>query len=309
MKIDKKKVVFGSVLVCVLGFIISYCLVVFGGDQEQEQETISDPEVPQLKEETKTYDSRLNAINDLREKKPSLAPSLYDEMEEEQQEWSEDQDGSSMDSLPPQQAWTMESWSFNRENAEDSTTAAFPGTHEVGIAEADIPNTEEISPAELALAQELFFSSTNANDNSAGGKTDSVIRVFVDGQQVVRANSRLRLRLMEPARIGGKELPRLSPVYGFVSFAANRVKVNIEQVMHRPVSLKAYDVQDGSEGIYVENNFRAEASREILDDALGEINIPSLPQVSGISRLFQKHNRNIKVSVSNRYQLLLKPEL
>ncbi|WP_373055904.1 conjugative transposon protein TraM [Zunongwangia sp. H14] len=307
MKIDKKKVVFGSVLICVLGFIISYCLVVFGGDQEQEQETISDPEVPQLKEETKSYDSRLNAINDLREKKPSLAPSLYDEMEEEQQERSEGQKGESTDSLPPQQAWTMESWSFNRENAEDSITAAFPGTHEVGIAEAD--TSKGTSTMELALAQELFFSSTIVNNNTVGGKMDSVIWVFVDGQQVARANSRLRLRLMEPARIGGKYLPRLTPLYGFVSFAANRVMVNIEQVMHRPVSLKAYDVQDGSEGIYVEYNFRAEASREILDDALGEINIPSLPQVSGISRLFQKHNRNIKVSISDRYQLLLKPEL
>ncbi|MDT0677917.1 conjugative transposon protein TraM [Autumnicola musiva] len=309
MKIDKKKVVFGSILICVLVFILSYSLMIFRSDKEQEQEVLSDPEVPQLKEESEFYNSRLEAINDLQEQKPSLAPSLYDEIEEEQQEWSEAQNRILADSIPEKETWTMDSWSFNREDAKDSVSGALPEKQQIVPAESAASKTEGTSAVELALAQELFFSSTTVHQTLMSGKTDAVIHVFVDGQQLVRANSRLRMRLSQDTWIGGEYLQRLKPVYGFVSFRPNRVMLSITQVMHLPVSLKAYDIQDGSEGIYVENNFRAEASRETLDDVLGEINIPTVPQVGGLTRLFQKHNRNIKVSITDRYQLLLKPEL
>ena len=75
---------------------------------------------------------------------------------------------------------------------------------------------------------------------------------------------------------------------------------------HRPVQLKAYDLQDGSEGIYVENNLRADATREVIDDLVQDINIAGMPQVNGIKKVFQRDNRNIKVTVTNTYKLILK---
>ena len=79
--------------------------------------------------------------------------------------------------------------------------------------------------------------------------------------------------------------------------------------MHQAVSLKAYDLQDGSEGIYIENSFRAEAKREVVEDLVDDINITGVPQVSGIQKIFQRSNRNVKVTVVNNYKLILKPEL
>ena len=43
-----------------------------------------------------------------------------------------------------------------------------------------------------------------------------------------------------------------------------------------------------------------------MDDVLQDINIPSLPQVSGISQLLRRDNRNVKVTVLNNYRMLLK---
>ena len=139
--------------------------------------------------------------------------------------------------------------------------------------------------------------------------TDAEILVEVDGNQVVKTNYRLRMRLIKDALINGVKVPRNTPVFGFISFKPNRALIEIENIDHRPVKLKAFDLQDGSEGIYVENSFRADVSREVVDDIVGDINIAGVPQVSGIQKVFRKNQRTVKVTVTNNYKLILKPTL
>jgi hypothetical protein len=122
------------------------------------------------------------------------------------------------------------------------------------------------------------------------------------------ANTRLKMRLTKAATISGKQIPENTLVFGFISFQANRALINIENINHQPTKLKAFDLQDGSEGIYIENNFRAEATREVMDDVIGDINIPSLPQMSGITQVLRRGNRNVKVTVLNNYKLILKAD-
>ena len=50
MKIDKKKITFGSIIVLVVVFIICYSVFVMGDDSETETE-LTQPAVPELKEE------------------------------------------------------------------------------------------------------------------------------------------------------------------------------------------------------------------------------------------------------------------
>ena len=114
------------------------------------------------------------------------------------------------------------------------------------------------------------------------------------------------MRLTRPARIDDKLIPKNTPVFGFVSFQLNRVLIEIENINKHPTSLKAFDLEDGSEGIYIENNFRAEVTTEVLDDVIGDINIPSVPQVTGIGKVFRRNNRNVKVTILNNYRLILK---
>ena len=85
--------------------------------------------------------------------------------------------------------------------------------------------------------------------------------------------------------------------------------IEIENIKHHPTRLKAFDLSDGSEGIYVQNNFRAEATTEVLDDIIGDINIPTVPQVGGVTKVLRRSNRNVKVTVLNNYKLILKPKL
>ena len=64
----------------------------------------------------------------------------------------------------------------------------------------------------------------------------------------------------------------------------------------------------GSEGIYVENSFRAEARQEVISDIVDDINIAGVPQLSGIKKIFQRNNKNVKVTIANNFKLILKPK-
>src|SRR5690606_34918856 len=96
-----------------------------------------------------------------------------------------------------------------------------------------------------------------ANPKLDIANTDAEILVEVDGSQVVKTNYRLRMRLLKDALINGVKIPKNTSVFGFISFKTNRALIEIENIDHHPVKLKAFDLQDGSEGIYIENSFRA----------------------------------------------------
>ena len=164
-----------------------------------------------------------------------------------------------------------------------------------------------IEVKELGLEHELFFASNPMErPMEVNETTDAQLLVRVDGTQTVRQHNRLRMRLLEEAMINGTVIPRNTAIYGFVSFKPNRAMINIEHIDHNPINLGAYDLQDGSEGIYIENSFRAEAGREVVGDAIDDINISGVPQVRGIKSLFQRDNRLVKVTIMDNYQLILK---
>ena len=271
MKVEKNKIVFAAVLAVIFIFLISYSMMVMG-DDENENENLEQTLVPDLDENQKEYDSKLDAINDLKEVRQNNAPSIYDE------------------------------------KLLDSTGLYNPD--QLTIDSADIKREQQIEVKELGLEHQLFFAaSPKPNEFSIIGNTDESIYVIVDGDQIVTANTRLRMRLTKSATINGKLMPKNTPVFGFISFQPNRALIEIENINHHPTKLKAFDLQDGSEGIYVENNFRAEATREVLDDVIGDINIPSVPQVGGLTQVFRRSNRRVKVTVLNNYKLILKPKL
>ena len=78
MKVEKNKIVFAIVLVCILLFIGGYAMLVLGEDEEPTIENNQIP-VPELEDDQKEYDSKLDALNDLKEVRETNAPSIYDE--------------------------------------------------------------------------------------------------------------------------------------------------------------------------------------------------------------------------------------
>jgi len=317
MKIEKNKIVFISVLAVIVIFLVTYTLMITGENEEQ-QENLRQTEVPALEEESQqTYDSKLEAIDNLKEVRDKNAPSIYDEtfldslgyydtglLEKEKER--------KIDSIyelgKARQAQIANPTQTRPTSAPENSGPSLIKT----VPKVDTTEIEEkrkIQAKEMGLEHQLFFASTPQEPKDfITNTTYKEIKVVVDGTQVVKSNSRLRMRLSEPARISGKLIPKNTPIFGFVSFQPNRVLIEIENIHKHQTNLKAFDLEDGSEGIYIENNFRAEVTTEVLDDVIEDINIPSVPQVSGISKVFRRNNRNVKVTILNNYRLILKAD-
>jgi len=307
MKIEKNKLVFGVVILCVILFIGSYSVLMLGEDEESTIENNQIP-VPKLKDEQKEYESKLEALDDLKEVKQTNAPSIYDE--------------SLLDSTGVYDADLLDKRkmkmidSIYNQGRINYTDASYRQTRNNFIKpitkiKNDSSPIKEIETAittkELALEHQLFFASNPVkNDIYYSQNTDAAIYVRVDGTQTVKNDFRLQMRLTKDALIGGVHVPKNVAIYGFVSFKTNRTMITIEQINHQPVKLKAFDLQDGSEGVYIENSFRAEARKQIVGDLVNDINVPGVPQVSGIKKIFQHNNRNVKVTIADNYRLILK---
>ena len=266
--------------------------------------------MPDLAEDQKEYDSKLDAINDLKKVRENNAPSIYDEKlidslgfyDPDLPEREKERIVDSIYSAGRIQYSEKEYQNIGRKKTVQKSIEQIDST--------EIKREQKIEAKELGLEHQLFFAaSPKPNEISIIGDTDATIYVVVDGDQVVKANTRLRMRLTKNALINGKQMPKNTLVFGFISFQPNRALIEIENIKHHPTKLKAFDLQDGSEGIYVENNFRAEATTEVLDDIIGDINIPTVPQVGGVTKVLRRSNRNVKVTVLNNYRLILKPKL
>ena len=308
MKIEKNKIVFAAVLAVIFIFLISYSFMVLG-DDESKNENLEQTLVPDLEENQKEYDSKLDAINALKEVRETNAPSIYDEKlidslgyyDPDLPEREKERIVDSIYSAGRIQYSEKKYQNFGQKNANQKTIPK--------IDSLDIQREQKIQSKELGLEHQLFFAaSPKSIEISNVGTTDKTIYAVVDGDQIVKANSRLRMRLTKAATINNRLMPKNTPVFGFISFQPNRALIEIENIKHHPTKLKAFDFSDGSEGIYVENNFRAEATNEVLDELIGDINIPSVPQVGGITKILKRNNRNVKVTVLNNYSLILKAD-
>ncbi|WP_396633428.1 conjugative transposon protein TraM [Maribacter sp. R86514] len=309
MKIEKNKIVFAAVLAVILIFLISYSMMVMG-DDESENDNLEQTLVPDLDENQKEYDSKLDAINDLKVARETNAPSIYDEKLIDSlgfydPDLPELEKERIIDSI-----YNAGKIQYSEKQYQNIGQKKVTQKNVQQIDSAEIKREQKIEAKELGLEHQLFFAaSPKPNEFSILGTTDETIYVVVDGDQIVMANTRLRMRLTKSALINGKQIPKNTFIFGFTSFQPNRALIEIENIKHHPTKLKAFDLLDGSEGIYVENNFRAEATTEVLDDIIGDINIPAVPQVGGITKVLRRSNRNVKVTVLNNYKLILKPKL
>ena len=309
MKVEKNKIIFAGVLAIIFLFLISYSVMLME-DEDGDENTLQQTLVPELEEDQKEYNSKLDAINDLKEVRESTAPSIYDEK-------LLDSTGLYNPDLPEEKKqrivdsiYKANRIQYSEKSNRHINRKRISKREIVAIDSSEVQKEQEIETKEIGLEHQLFFAaSPKVNELAIIGNTDETIYVVVDGEQVVKTNSRLRMRLTQAAQINGKLMPKNTPIFGFISFQPNRALIEIENINHHPTKLKAFDLQDGSEGIYVENNFRAEATNEVLDDVVGQVNIPSLPQISGVSRVFRRNNRRVKVTVVNNYKLILKPQL
>jgi hypothetical protein len=305
MKIEKNKIVFGSTILVIVLFIISYALMVMENGDNAEK-SLDGTEVPQLKDEQKEFNSKLEAVDNIPEERVKNVPSVYNE------KYLDSTGLFDLNHLDLEKQRIVDSiYSQGRIDyseggyREKETLEAKPKTPIVpDTLEIEVP--EPVSTKELAIEHQLFFASAPRTNPVSIAPNVHEVQVEVAGNQVLRTNGRIQMRLLHGIELGKQSIPKNTLIYGTVSFGPNRTLIKITNIDHIPVSLKAYDLQDGMEGIYVENSFKGEVANEVVDDLLGDINIAGVPQVSGIKKVFQRSNKSVKVAVSNNYRLLLK---
>lgn len=308
MKFNKKKIVFILILACILVYIIIYAISLYEKDDESVIENNEVP-VPELKDEQKQYESKLDAINDLKEVRQTNAPSIYDERLLDSTgsydpQFIDKEKQRIIDSIyrNGQMKYTQRSNNKTRPRTNGKT---------LNTTKDSLKQIQEVYASAKRMGtehEEFFASDPKKNENSKDKtNTDNAIYVEVDGNQVVKKNYRLRMRLTKDAIINDKVVPKNTLIYGFIKFQPNRAMIEIENINHTRTKLKAYDYQDGSEGIYVENSFRGEIAKEVAGEVIDEVNIPGVPQLGGVTKVFQRHNRKIKVTIINNYKLILKP--
>lgn len=307
MKIEKNKIVFSAVLLCILLFIGGYAMLVLGEDEEPTIEKNQIP-VPELEDGQKEYKSKLEALDDLREVRETNAPSIYDERLLDSTgvydpDLLDKEKMRIVDSIYNEGRISYSTRSYKKPQVKTSSKIIKKDTSD------DIEaNETSVAAKERSLEHQLFFASNPIKNEAINTQnTDAFIYVRVDGTQIVKTNYRLQMRLAKEAYINNVLVPKNTPIYGFVSFKPNRTQITIENINHQPVTLKAFDLQDGSEGIYVENSFRAEVANEVIGDMVDDINITGVPQISGVRKIFQRNHRNVKVTVTDNYKLILKP--
>lgn len=297
MKLDKKKVVFGSVITLVVLFIVGYATLVLGNNNKKEND-LKETSVPKLDEGQVVYSSKKEAVDNIKEKRENNAPSLYDE------KFMDSTGQFDPELLNKEKQRVIDSiYRLGRINYNEGTYRS--SKKEIKKKDSIIHPvviTNNSFPKETALVQQLFFT---VSPNLESKKRMLFLEVEVDGQQILKANDRLQMRVVKNTIINKKLVARNTILYGIVSFKPNRVLLTIDNISHQPIQLKAYDYADGLEGIYIKNSFRADATHEIMEDMVDDISIPGVPQVKGLKKVFQRTNRNVKVTVNNNYRLLL----
>ncbi len=312
MKIKKNKIVFVTIIVLVVVFIIAYSMYI---SREKEIPSLNANKIPipELQNTQEEYSSKLDAINAIKEERQINAPSIYDERLLDSNgvfdaNLLDKQKQRLVDSIYKEGEINYLENRYRRNPKVDWQPV--PKQIENSKGETNRPLKNNATEAIQKKHQDFFNTPDPKNEQEKRNKdTDSHIPVLVVGDQIVKAYSRLTLRTTKVSRIHGVLVPKNTYLYGFVSFKPNRVLIHITNIHHTDVSLKAMDLQDGNEGIYVKNNFKTDVSKAVLEDVVDQINIPGVPSVDVVKNVFQRSNKNLKVTISNNYKLFLKPIL
>jgi len=296
--------VFASVIGVVVLFIIGYSVLVLGGDDENANQ-LNQTLVPELEEGEDMYSSKKVAVDAIKDEKERIAPSIYDErFLDEFGMYDEDlldkKKQRMVDSI-----YSLGKIDYSQDTI--SSTARQPLKKRNRKKNAVIDTKDTISPLkEIGLEHQLFFA---VSPQVLADGTSESLEVEIDGEQTIKVNDRLQMRVTETTTVQGIDIKKNTLLYGIVKFRPNRVILQVNNVEGFPLKLLAFDNADGLEGIYIRNSFRGDALNEVLGDVIEDINIPGVPQVSGVKKVFQRNNRSVKVTVNNNYKLILKPKL
>lgn len=184
------------------------------------------------------------------------------------------------------------------------------------------PVSDSVLLARLAHVGNAGFHT--AVGKTAAGHTRNTIRACVHGDQTIRSGQSVRLRLLEPMRVGKYILPRNSLVTGEGRIQGERLGIEIIQVEYDgiiiPVELSIYD-NDGQKGVFIPGSMEANAAKEvaanlgqnlgtsisITNQSAGDQLLSELGRgaIQGVSQYISRKMREEKVHLKSGYTLML----
>ena len=102
--------------------------------------------------------------------------------------------------------------------------------------------------------------------NTEAGSMRNTVRACIHGDQTVISGQGVRMRLLEPMRVGKHVLPKNTLLTGESRIQGERLNIGIVQVEYDgiiiPVELTVYD-NDGQDGIFIPGSMEASAVKEV----------------------------------------------
>ena len=216
----------------------------------------------------------------------------------------------------------------SREETEPVSNSRKPKAVPVGQVSTPVvsslhqPISDSVLFARLEQSGNMGFHT--AVGNSGEKYSRNTIRACVHGDQTVTSGQGVRLRLLEPMRVGRYTLPRNSIVTGEGRIQGERLGIGIIQVEHGgviiPVELTVYD-NDGQDGIFIPGSMEANAVREVaanlgqnLGTSISITNQSAKDQllselgrgaIQGVSQYISRKMREEKVHLKSGYTLML----
>ena len=160
--------------------------------------------------------------------------------------------------------------------------------------------------------------------NTEAGSMRNTIRACIHGDQTVISGQGVRMRRLEPMRVGKHVLPKNTLLTGESRIQGERLNIGIVQVEYDgiiiPVELTVYD-NDGQDGIFIPGSMEASAVKEVaanmgqnLGTSISITNQSAKDQllselgrgaIQGVSQYISKKLREEKVHLKSGHTLML----
>ena len=160
--------------------------------------------------------------------------------------------------------------------------------------------------------------------NTEAGSMRNTVRACIHGDQTVISGQGVRMRLLEPMRVGKHVLPKTPCSRERAAYRGERLNIGIVQVEYDgiiiPVELTVYD-NDGQDGIFIPGSMEASAVKEVAanmgqnlgtsisitnqsaeDQLLSELGRGA---IQGVSQYISKKLREEKVHLKSGHTLML----
>ncbi|MEN7551848.1 conjugative transposon protein TraM [Rapidithrix thailandica] len=141
---------------------------------------------------------------------------------------------------------------------------------------------------------------------------EKFIKIRVNGDQQLKGQSTVSLRLDEDCRIQGQFFPRNTVFYGTAQTAGDRIRISVHRIQALAVDYQVYD-HDFTPGLFLENHNPLRQSLEdsgedLLDEALSEVPFGSVARLgSDLLRSQSRARRVPQAFLPDGYEVYLFP--